>query len=178
MERKKKLELSLNNRQSAFLVLWNKLEDGRLPHGAIGEVAEFFSVDRSTISRLWRAVNNKIDDAVNNPNGEEVDIERLLITRQFYESGRKGIGRPKKWDVTALKEAVRQLRLTDRQNFRMLAQNVAVPLPTVHRLFTKGVFRRHTSALKPFLTEENKVSRVAYCLEEIDGATLTGGGEV
>ena len=178
MERKKKLELSLNNRQSAFLVLWNKLEDGRLPHGAIGEVAEFFSVDRSTISRLWRAVNNKIDDAVNNPNGEEVDIERLLITRQFYESGRKGIGRPKKWDVTALKEAVRQLRLTDRQNFRMLAQNVAVPLPTVYRLFTKGVFRRHTSALKPFLTEENKVSRVAYCLEEIDGATLTGGGEV
>jgi hypothetical protein len=73
MERKKKLELSLNNRQSAFLLLWNKLEDGRLPHGAIGEVAEFFSVDRSTISKLWRALKNKIDNAVNNPNGEEVD---------------------------------------------------------------------------------------------------------
>ena len=26
--------------------------------------------------------------------------------------------------------------------------------------------------------EEIKVSRVAYCLEEIDGATVVGGGEV
>jgi hypothetical protein len=33
-----------------------------------------------------------------------------------------------------------------------------------------------TSALKPFLTEENKVSRVAYAMEEIDGATLGGAG--
>ena len=60
----------------------------------------------------------------------------------------------------------------------MLAQNVAVPVPTLHRLFKKGFFWRHTSSLKPFLTEENKVSRVAYCLEEIDGATVVGGGEV
>ena len=172
------MELSSNNRQSAFLILWNKLEDGRLPHGALGEVADFFSVDRTTISRLWRAVKNKIDEAVNNQNGEEVDIDKLLISSRLYESGRKSTGRKMKWDRAALKEAVRQLRLTDRQNFRMLAMNVSVPLPTLHRLFQKGVFRRHTSALKPFLTEENKVSRVAYCLDEIDGTTVTGGAEV
>jgi hypothetical protein len=124
------------------------------------------------------AVLKKIDDAVNIENDEPVDIDNLLISSQLYESGRKTTGRHKKWDVVALKEAVRQLRLTERQNFRMLAKNVAVPLPTLHRLFKKGVFRRHTSALKPFLTEENKVSRVAYCLDEIDGATVTGGGEV
>jgi hypothetical protein len=60
----------------------------------------------------------------------------------------------------------------------MLAKNVAVPLPTLHRLFKKGVLRRHTSALKPFLTEENMVSRAAYCLDKIDGVTVTGGEEV
>ena len=81
-----------------------------------------------------------------------------------------------KWDVSALKELVRNLRLTERQNFRMLSRNLSVPLPTVHRLFKMGVFRRHTSSLKPFLTEENKVSRVAYALEEINAATLVGGG--
>jgi len=178
MDRKKKLELSLNNRQSAFLILWSKLEDGRLPHGELLDVANFFSVNKSTISRLWRTVNNKIDEIVNNQNGEQVDIEALLTNIQFYENGRKQTGRHKKWDVSALKEAVRILRLSERQNFRMLAQNVAVPVPTLHRLFKKGVFRRHTSSLKPFLTEENKVSRVAYCLEEIDGATVVAGGEV
>jgi hypothetical protein len=59
------------------------LEDGRLPHGALREVAEFFSVDRATISRLWRAVKNKIGEAVNNQNGKDVDIEKLLISSRL-----------------------------------------------------------------------------------------------
>jgi hypothetical protein len=178
MVRKKKLELSLNNRQSAFLILWSKVENGRLPHGALRDAANFFSVDITTISRLWRGVKNKIDDAVNNQNGEQVDVETLLTDIRFYESGRKQSGRHMKWDVAAMKEAVRNLRLNERQNFRMLAQNIAVPVPTLHRMFKKGCFRRHTSPLKPFLTEENKVARVAYCLEEIDGATVVGAGPV
>jgi hypothetical protein len=176
MVRKKKFELSTNNRQSAFLILWSKQENGSLPRGSAREVAEFFSVDRSTISNLWRQIKKKIDDAVDNQNGEQVEVEALLTDIRFYESGRKLSGRTMKWDVSALKEAVRNLRLTERQNFRMLARNISVPLPTVHRLFKMGVFRRHTSSLKPFLTEENKVSRVAYALEEIDAATLVGGG--
>ena len=121
-------------------------------------------------------MKNKIDEAVDNQNNEQVDVEALLTDIKFFESGRKHSGRHKKWDVEAMKEAVRNLRLTERQNFCMLAQNIAVPVPTLHRLFKKGCFRRHTSALKPFLTEENKVARVAYCLEEIDGATVVGVG--
>ena len=34
MVRKTKLEMSANNRQSAFLILWNKQENGRLPPGS------------------------------------------------------------------------------------------------------------------------------------------------
>ena len=56
MVRKKKFELSTNNRQSAFLILWSKQENGSLPRGSAREVAEFFSVDRSTISNLWRQI--------------------------------------------------------------------------------------------------------------------------
>jgi hypothetical protein len=178
MVRKEKLELSLYNRQSAFLILWSKLEDGRLPHGSLRDAAIFFNVDISTISRLWRSIKNKIDEAVNNQDGEQVEVEDLLTDIKFFESGRKQTGRNMKWDVTEMKEAVRNLRLSERQNFRMLAQNIAVPCPTLHRLFKRGCFRRHTSSLKPSLTEENKVARVAYCLEEVDGATLVGGGPI
>jgi hypothetical protein len=42
----------------------------------------------------------------------------------------------------------------------------------------KGHLRRHTSTLKPLLTEENKVARVRYALDEVDGATLGGDGVV
>lgn len=106
MVRKKKLELSLNNRQSAFLILWSKMENGRLPHGSLRDAANFFSVDVSTISRLWRGVKNKIDAAVINQNGEQVDVETLLTDIKFFESGRKQSGRDKKWDVTGYERCV------------------------------------------------------------------------
>jgi hypothetical protein len=109
MVRKEKLELSTNNRQSAFLILWSKQENGSLPWGSAREVADFFSVDRSTISKLWHQIKRKIDDALNNQNGEQVEVESLLTDIRFYESGRKLTARRMKWDVSALKEAVRNL---------------------------------------------------------------------
>jgi hypothetical protein len=121
MVRKEKLELLTNNRQSAFLILWSKQENGSLPRGSARQVADFFSVaDRSTISKLWRQIKRKIDDALNNQNGEQVEVKSLLTDIRFYGSGRKLTGRRMKWDVSALKEAVRNLRhlrLTERQNF-------------------------------------------------------------
>ena len=176
----KKGELSTNNRQSAFLILWSQQENGVLGHGLIKEVADFFSVHKSTISRLWRATKNKFDAALDNQDGDPVDVEDLLCDINFFESGRKQTGRKKKWDVQALKLEVRGLNLTQRQNFRMLSSNIGVPYATLRLLMSKGHLRRHSSALKPFLTEENKVARVAHALEEVDGLTLqqhvNGGG--
>jgi hypothetical protein len=66
----------------------------------------------------------------------------------------------------------------DKKIWMLLAQNIAVPASTLHWMFKKDCFWHHTSPLIPFLTEENKVARVAYCLEEIDGATVVGQGPV
>ena len=44
----------------------------------------------------------------------------------------------------------------------------------------EGLFRRHTSSLCPFLTEENKVARMAHALDEINPVlvpTYAGGTE-
>jgi hypothetical protein len=170
----KKSELLTNNRQSAFRILWSKAENGALPPGVILEVASLFSVHKTTISRLWRALKNKIDNAVNNQDGDELgeDVENLLCDTHFFESGGKQTGRKQKWDIQALKMEVRALQLTDQQNFRMLSSNVGVPYTTLRHLMKKGHLQRHTSALKPFLTEENMVARVSYALDEVDGVTL------
>ena len=143
----KSAELSTNNRQSAFLILWTKQDEGRLPPGALQEVANLFSVDRSTIHRLWRALKNKIDVAVNNEDGEPTDVETLLCDTTFFESGQKSTGRKKKWSVQASTQEVRNLRLTDRQNFRMLAQNIDIPYTTLRNMMGKGHFRQHSSPL-------------------------------
>jgi hypothetical protein len=42
MVRKKKLELSTNNRQGAFLILWSKQENGSLPRGSARGCGFFF----------------------------------------------------------------------------------------------------------------------------------------
>ena len=179
MNEPKYKELTTNNRQTAFFLLWQGQENGRPAHGQIQEVADLMSVHRATISNLWRAVKKKMDDHISSHPDEPVDIESLLLDRSFYESNRKQTGRKKKWDVEALKEEVRtNVRLTDRQNLSLLSKNIGVPYSSLHRMLRTGHFRRHTSALKPHLTEENKVARVAYALDEIDMATLVGGGGV
>jgi hypothetical protein len=86
----KKSELSTNNRQSA--------KKGVLPPGVILEVASLFSVNKTTISRLWRAIKNKIENAVNNQDGDKPgeDVENLLCDTHFFESGPKQTGRKQK----------------------------------------------------------------------------------
>jgi predicted DNA-binding protein (UPF0251 family) len=179
MNEPKYKEMTTNNRQTAFFLLWQRQENGRPAHGHIREVADLMSVHRATISKLWRAVNKKINDHISIHPDEPVDIESLLLDQSLYESNRKQTGRKEKWDVEALKAEVRtNVRLTDRQNLSLLSKNIGVPYSSLQRMLRTGHFRRHTSVLKPHLTEENKVARVAYALDEIDVATLVGGGGV
>ena len=50
---------------------------------------------------------------------------------------------------------------------------MSIPPSTTHRLMMDkdSGLRRHTSALKPNLTDENKMSRVLYALSKVDGET-------
>ena len=58
-----------------------------------------------------------------------------------------------------------------------------MPFSTLWWLTKKGakgekkrkIFKRHTSALKPTLTEENKVTRLFYAVEQIDTSTINNG---
>ena len=125
-----------------------------------------FNVNKTTINRLWRVTKNKLDAHLYILNGEPVDnpainnraINDLIHDIDFYESGRKLSGNNPKWDIPQLLEVVRAMPLTERQSILQLAKNLSIPYSTLHGMFKLGHFRWHTSALKPFLTEENKAS--------------------
>ena len=92
-------ELSTNNRQAAFLVLWSKQQSGDLKDGSFGEVAKLFGVHKSTISRLWRAMNKKIEDNMleaGEAGDGEFNVNQLLTDMEFFRSGKFNRGRPKK----------------------------------------------------------------------------------
>jgi hypothetical protein len=143
MARRKKKELSTEQRMSAFLVLKENKNDGRPVRGAAQRLAIQFNVDKTTINRLWRVTKNKLDTHLNIQNGEPVDnpainnraINDLIHDIEFYESGRKLSGNNPKWDIPQLLEVVRAMPLTERQSIRQLAKNLSIPCSTLHGIF-------------------------------------------
>ena len=173
-EEEKRKELSRGSRQAAYCTLHSHVKDGVLERGVLKTTADMFSVHKSTMGRFWREINKKIADASLTPSD-------VLSDASFFESEKHNRGRKKKWDRAQLREAVKEVALSKRGSFRRLSGSVAVPKSTLHRMYKKeGLFRRHTSSLRPFLTEENKVARMAHALDEINPVlvpTRAGGTE-
>jgi hypothetical protein len=64
-----------------------------------------------------------------------------------------------------------------RKTIRSSAFAIGVSKSTLHRRILEGVIRLHSSALKPFLTEANKVARLSFCTNMIDPLSLNGDAE-
>ena len=101
MPNEKKIELRNDQRQSAFLLLWGKLVDGKLPHGVFQEIAEIFGVNATTISRLWRKISKKIEEELELSDDDEdegkdktmaIITKPALYTTRRYLRGRKHVG--------------------------------------------------------------------------------------
>lgn len=43
---------------------------------------------------------------------------------------------------------------------------------TLHTYLKSGVIRKYSNAIKPFLKEENKRSRLQFCISMLDGTSL------
>jgi 23S rRNA-/tRNA-specific pseudouridylate synthase len=62
--------------------------------------------------------------------------------------------------------------LNSRGTIRSLASALDVNKSTLHRLFKAGMLRQQNSSLKPYLKEENKKTRLQWCLTMLDQSTL------
>lgn len=58
--------------------------------------------------------------------------------------------------------------MNKRKTIRDLAREIKVPQTSIYRYIQKGWLRRHTSALKPLLTDKNKKERVDFVERLID----------
>ena len=110
-------ELTISQQQSAFLVLWFTSEDGNANGKKIEELIQLFSIDRSTIRRLWYATNKKNQNCLNNNDGLVNHIEKnnlvnkLLRSPEFFKSGATERDWKWKWDRAALTNEVKQVPL-------------------------------------------------------------------
>lgn len=70
-------------------------------------------------------------------------------------------GRKRKYDKLAL-ENIKAIDLHKRQTLRGLSCNINIPLTSCWRLLKQGFMKRHTSSLKPLLTDANKAKRINF----------------
>ena len=94
--------------------------------------------------------------------------EDVYNNPEFFKSGACNRGRNRLYNASELRRAVSRVPFKNRATYGDLSPFLSIPLSSLHRLQTRdGAIRRHSAALKPFLSPENKVARVEYVLDEV-----------
>jgi hypothetical protein len=81
------------------------------------------------------------------------------------KKGRK-IGDYLKWDCDEVAKEIAKLRSHQRRTIRSISANLGIPTSTIHYMYRNDRIIRHvTNAIKPSLTEANKLLRVFYAAD-------------
>lgn len=147
--RKKTKELSNEERIALVAMLIGMAPNGRLPHGALTNVGKIFGVNRDTARRHWQ------NATLSRSQGTIVQHE---IKSKKHQRGRKLL-----WDREAIKEATKEVPVNVRDSLKALSAQLDVPESTLYHM-RHVVFKRHTSAIKPKLTDDHKIARIDYAL--------------
>jgi len=116
-------------------------------------------VHRSTVMRLWKNFGTDVNQALSMP-AVNFSHRGNRGRRRIYIPGRGMI------------ECVRSIPVSQRRTLRDLSGILDVSLGTTHRLVQDGdTIRKHSSTLRPMLTEENKLLRIAWCCDHVDHNT-------
>jgi hypothetical protein len=174
-------ELTLSDRKALFASLYVTCKDGKVEHGQKMRSALRFDVAPKTVSRVWEDICSVMEaHLVEHMELEHLQLfeQRTLPLRMFpdhvFQSRKKGrVGKKRVHDRNVLRERIMNVPLNDRGTYQNLAEQINVSIRTVRNLLTEGDLCVHTSALKPYLTDENKKIRLSWCMEKMDlGAAM------
>ena len=171
--------LSEEMKRSASFMLLGLVKDKELPRGAIVEISKKFSVHRSTISRLWKKTRATLLNTEAGGHEDSVlatttdlwstinpvdDKKTNIFATRFHE---RTLG--KVYDRAAVKQQVTTIPLKKRTTYKRLAKELQLSTTTIWRMVREeNNLRRHTSSVKPTLTNNNKVQRIEFALTKID----------
>lgn len=150
---RRKPEFSNTERNGIFQYLLRKTTNGKLKNGAINEAATEFDCHRITISRIWKRGCKSYGEG---------NLCANVDSRKKQKCGRK---RKNYADNLA---RIREVPFNRRSTLRSLAFAIGIPKSTLFNIFQRGEFKRASSTVKPYLTEENKKDRLQFCLSKIN----------
>jgi hypothetical protein len=103
-----------------------------------------------SVQRLWK--RGKIQLAQN--------IPVVVASQKKGKSGRKAVP----LDL----EQLRNIPLKQRMTIEDVSSRLGISKFRIQRYLKKGLLRRHSSSIKPFLTELNKKTRLKWCVDMVE----------
>ncbi|GJM86927.1 hypothetical protein PR202_ga02830 [Eleusine coracana subsp. coracana] len=137
-------------RQLVFQTLLARSNNGRLGKKVTGEVAAQFGLGLQTVQKIWKRSKPSLAQ------GNVVDVK----SRKRGRSGRK--------ETPIDLEPLRNIPLNERMTLDEVSRRLHVGKAKLIRYMRKGLLRRHSNNIKPYLTEANKKTRLQWCVNMID----------
>lgn len=125
--------------------------DGHLPHGVSLQVSLAMDVSLRCVQRIWN-------------DGKKGGGIHAVINKRANNCGRKRI------EIDPA--AITSIPFQDRTTIEDLARNLGMKKTTMHSRLKEGKVERHSSAIKPFLTDENKKARVQHALNMLEPSSI------
>lgn len=153
---KSKPNLTDEERQSILHSLLRCAQGCKLQRGVIEDLAKKYGKSTKTIHRIWIQAKNCMN--------QETPIN--VMSRKKQNCGRK------KHDRQIQLNAVTTVPWNQRSTLRSLSHAIKIPRSSLHDLMKRDAkIKRISSAIKPLLTEKNKIERLKFCLSMVDSAT-------
>ncbi|KAI5385521.1 hypothetical protein KIW84_072209 [Lathyrus oleraceus] len=146
---KKRCFLDNSQWDTIFQVLINSSVDGKIKRGVVKQLAFFYQVSIDVIYRIWKRA-------------KESGVVSHKKTKNY---GQKRV----ELDI----EKMRNLPLVKRSTIRSLAFALETSPRKIGECLKKGILRRHSSALKPHMTEDNMKSRLKFCLSMLEESNIS-----
>ena len=155
-QRRAERELTKLERYEVYALLKHKYNNNRLAHGTIQAITDQFLVSRSCIERIWYSLKDKIVD------GHFPPVSAV-------ESDKKLSGVSSKYPTELLRAEIATIPHNKRTSVVQLADHFSgtISYSTVKRLIrhpTNPLALKTTVNTVPILNEENRNSRLTYCL--------------
>jgi hypothetical protein len=136
--------------RQVYQALLARSKNGKLGKKDTRIVAEQFGVHIRSVQRLWK--RGKIQLAQN--------IPVVVASQKKGKSGRKAVP----LDL----EQLRNIPLKQRMTIEDVSSRLGISKSRIQRYLKKGLLRRHSSSIKPFLTELNKKTRLKWCVDMVE----------
>ena len=128
--------------KQVYQTLLARSRNGRLRKHDTREVADQFGVHIRSVQRLWK--RGKI------PLAQGIPVN--VASRKKGKVGRKAIP----VDL----EPLRNIRLKERMTIKDVCKKLNISKSKLQRYLKRGLLRRHSNSIKPYLTVANKKSRL------------------